>query len=300
MIAATPSERPTAFRTTVFHPTSATIGSCRSRRRRHRRRRRRRCALANAASTRTAPKNGRFATPRPPFAPPVPSPYPIAHPRPAFPTGRLPLPPQRARVQEQLGRVGLPVPPSDNGPGAALQLRLLAVPDRSRVQGEARVQAQDRQVREEGAEEAREAAQVPEEVGQGRRRRVHEPQDAAQVPDVVRPLWLTVRRPRLRPRSSSQTRREYRVSAPSTGDGIWDGMVREARCLNARGESTRARGYERQTHTRRLVCACVPRLWTDLIKHKNSPVHSSPAPRFTPLSGSFQLFHRALGAAARR
>ena len=100
--------------------------------------------------------------------------------------------------------------------------------------------------------------------------------------------------------SSSQTRREDRVSAPSTGDGIWDGMVREARCLNARGESTRARGYERQTHTRRLVCACVPRLWTDLIKHKNSPVHSSPAPRFTPLSGSFQLFHRALGAAARR
>ena len=92
----------------------------------------------------------------------------------------------------------------------------------------------------------------------------------------------------------------YRVSAPSTGDGIWDGMVREARCLNARGESTRARGYERQTHTRRLVCACVPRLWTDLIKHKNSPVHSSPAPRFTPLSGSFQLFHRPLGAAARR
>ena len=47
--------------------------------------------------------------------------------------------------------------------------------------------------------------------------------------------------------SSSQTRREHRVSAPSTGDGIWDGMVREARCLNARGGSTRARGYERQT-----------------------------------------------------
>ena len=56
------------------------------------------------------------------------------------------------------------------------------------------MQAQDCQVREEGAEEAVEAAQVPEEVGDARRRRVHEPQDAAQVPDVVRPLWLTARR----------------------------------------------------------------------------------------------------------
>ena len=110
------------------------------------------------------------------------------------------------------------------------------------------------------------------------------------------PEETTTRRVLLDALKQSNKRREYRVSAPSTGDG----MVREARCLNARGESTRARGYERQTHTRRLVCACVPWLWTDLIKHKNSPVHSSPAPRFTPLSGSFQLFHRALGAAARR
>ena len=90
---------------------------------------------------------------------------------------------------------------SDIAAGAALQLRLLAVPDageegadRSRVQGEARVRAQDRQVREEGAEEAVEAAQVPEEVGEGPRRRVHEPQDAAQVPDVVRRLRLTGRK----------------------------------------------------------------------------------------------------------
>jgi hypothetical protein len=118
--------------------------------------------------------------------------------RPASSTGRLSLPPQRARVPG--GQAGLPVPPSDNGPGAVLQLRLLAVPDAreedadgSRVQGEARVRAQDRHVREEGAEEAVEAAQVPEEVGDGRRRRVHEPQDAAQVPDVVRRLRLTGR-----------------------------------------------------------------------------------------------------------
>ena len=127
---------------------------------------------------------------------------------PTSPAGRLPLPPQRARVPG--GSAGLPVPPSDDVPGAALRLRVLAVPDageddadRPRVRGEARVPAQDQQVREEGAEEAVEAVQVPQEVGEERRRLVHEPQDPAQVPDVVRRLRLTAWRRTTAPRSSS-------------------------------------------------------------------------------------------------
>ena len=48
------------------------------------------------------------------------------------------------------------------------------------------MRAQDRQLREEGAEGAGEVSQVPEEVGQGRRRRVHEQEGEAQVPGVVR------------------------------------------------------------------------------------------------------------------
>ena len=72
------------------------------------------------------------------------------------------------------------------------------------------MRAQDRQLREEGAEEAVEAAQVPEKVGEGHRRLVHEPQDQAQVPEIVRPLRL----------SAHQERREYRVSAPSTQRGL--------------------------------------------------------------------------------
>ena len=63
--------------------------------------------------------------------------------------------------------------------------------------------AQDQQVREEGAEEAVEAVQVPEEVGNERRRLVHAPQDPAQVPDVVRRLRLTASRRTAAPRSSS-------------------------------------------------------------------------------------------------
>ena len=104
--------------------------------------------------------------------------------RPPPPAGRLPLRPQRARVQG--GQGGVPVPPSDGVPGAVLRRRVLAVPDRSRVQGEEEVRAQDRQLREEGAEGARQVPQVPEEVGEGRRRRVHEQEGEAQVPGVVR------------------------------------------------------------------------------------------------------------------
>ena len=82
---------------------------------------------------------------------------------------------------------------------AVVRLRVHPVPDRSRsddghravVQGEERVRAQDQEVREEGAEEAVEAAQVPEKVGEGRRRLVHEHQDQAQVPEIVRPLRLS-------------------------------------------------------------------------------------------------------------
>ena len=120
-----------------------------------------------------------------PLPPPVPSSRPVAHPPPPpLPAGRLPLRPQRARVQG--GQGGVPVPPSDGVPGAVLRRRVLAVPDRSRVQGEEEVRAQDRQLREEGAEGAGEVAQVPEEVGEGRRRRVHEQEGEAQVPGVVR------------------------------------------------------------------------------------------------------------------
>jgi hypothetical protein len=121
-----------------------------------------------------------------PLPPPVPSSRPVAHPPtpPPLPAGRLPLRPQRARVQG--GQGGVPVPPSDGVPGAVLRRRVLAVPDRSRVQGEEEVRAQDQQLREEGAEGAGEVAQVPEEVGEGRRRRVHEQEGEAQVPGVVR------------------------------------------------------------------------------------------------------------------
>ena len=82
----------------------------------------------------------------------------------------------------------------DDDAAGVVRLWVLPVPCQrfrdSRVRAEARVRAQDQEVREEGAEEAVEAAQVLEEVGEGRRRRVHEPQDAAQVPEVVRPLRL--------------------------------------------------------------------------------------------------------------